>query len=320
MANRNTLKQITLYLLACLVITACGNNNPANNETITDSITDDFPRALLDANGNIIRKELDRNGDGSVDYIETWDYDSNGNKIRYALDNIADDIHLTRTYEYDLNKNKTREEFDFNADGIADHIETWEYDFINNKTRYESAYYANALPGHIETWEYDIHGNITHYKQDLNADGTPDIIEDDIWVYDGIGNKIHHEKYRNASESPVLTESWHYNSNGKLIQYIRDYLNESSDFFIDQTDRIETWTYNETGSKIRHESGPPNTPPEIIETWSYYANGNVFSYDKYDYHISKLHASSTWIHAEFDINGVTTTYNETFNPIDVREF
>ena len=232
------MKKIVLYLLACMSITACDHNNPRNNQTTPDALTDNYPNKLFDTNGNLVRNELDRNNDGSADYIETW--------------------------------------------------------------------------------AYDVNGNIIQYEQDTNGDGIPEFTENDTWLYDSYGNQTYHEKYNNLSDTPLLTETWEYNGDGNPVYYLRDSHEEDSSLFLRQTDQLATWSYNNSGAQIRHESGHPDSFPETIEIWTYYESEEVLSYDKYDYHISKLHPTSSWVHAEFDISGNTTVYTETNNPADIR--
>ena len=100
---------------------------------------------------NMITKKKD----GTVDYVSTYTYDSNGNVITIEIDNTGNSqLHLFFDYTYDLNGNKVKEIGTYD-DGTMFHITTFSYDSNGNKTKEE---YDDGADGTIDfvstyTWK-----------------------------------------------------------------------------------------------------------------------------------------------------------------------
>jgi hypothetical protein len=85
-----------------------------------------------DAKGNRTRTEEDREGDGVVDTIRSWEYDADGNLVRereVIIDEEARRVEFSHSYHYDADSNLVRESegFDRDGDGVPDEDTTRYY-------------------------------------------------------------------------------------------------------------------------------------------------------------------------------------------------
>jgi hypothetical protein len=127
----------------------------------TTPVTISWPRSLIlavnrssyDDDGNLVTHAVDRDGDGTWDSIESWQYYDHG------------ELRLEESQR------------DQDDDGDIDRIEQWMYDEDGKQTRYtRDDDRSNAELEWIETWQYDQRGNETRHEKDTDADGAPDYL------------------------------------------------------------------------------------------------------------------------------------------------
>ena len=84
----------------------------------------DIERFSYDANGNLVRKEYDTSIDGSIDRLELFTFDENGNEISYRLEGAERDTVIVRNRYYNAAGLLESTEFDFDADGSPERVIT----------------------------------------------------------------------------------------------------------------------------------------------------------------------------------------------------
>ena len=128
-------------------------------------------------------RSTDDNGDGAANYINTYTYDSNGNRLTSSYDDngdgAANEIY-TRTY--DSNGNRLTYSEDTNGNGTANSISTRTYDSNGNQLTYSEDSNVDGTANSISTRTYDSNGNQLTYSVDSNVDGTANSISTYTYV------------------------------------------------------------------------------------------------------------------------------------------
>ena len=92
-------------------------------DTDDDGTIDRIETYTHDANGNRTRTDFDDDADGRRDRIETYTHDASGNLTRTAFDDTGDGrIERTQTYTLDAAGNRTETRFDDDNDGGIDRV------------------------------------------------------------------------------------------------------------------------------------------------------------------------------------------------------
>ncbi len=172
----------TTYSLNGRVVTRNSlSNNTVTNSTVTTS----------DANGRVVERTTDSNGDGTVNMRDSYLYNSEGAILSYIQDT--------------------------NADGTADYTQTTVYTYngdgkpLTSKQTDTNGVYENA------TYTYDDNGNLARLRYD-NSTGT------DTWVY---GYDVNGRRTRTArdtgSNGSIDEESTQlYNEYGQILRNTQD--------------------------------------------------------------------------------------------------
>jgi len=208
----------------------------------------------------------DEGGDGSLGDIERWQYDANGNVVRYEHDRLG-----FESWHYDANGNVTWYERDALTANSFDKIEAWQYDANGNVTRHEDDSGADSTPEKIETWQYHANGNVTRYEVDGDADGTLEKIE--TWQYHANGKVARHELDGYADGTLQKNEAWQYYPNGKVARH-EFYFELTPDFTFHG---VETWKYAHGNVTLFTYEGNDleDGPGSSVTRYRYDANGNV---------------------------------------------
>lgn len=126
-------------------------------------------------------REISRNADGSVRFIDDYEYDvssyANVKKTRLIRRNADGSVEFFTDYEYDANVNKTRW-IRRNADGSVESIIDYEYDANVNETRWIHRY-VDGFVGYWRDLEYNASGNNIR-RVYRNSDGSVEHFEDYI--------------------------------------------------------------------------------------------------------------------------------------------
>ncbi|MBQ9234491.1 MAG: hypothetical protein IJ167_10740 [Lachnospiraceae bacterium] len=168
---------------------------------------------------------------GEIVQIFSFEYDSNGNKIK--LKNSEDDGSLLgyNLYEYDSNGNLTKETYyDYiNANGKVTGYRLYEYDNNGNMTK--DSYYGGDYPGSkielsgYNEYEYN-NGKITKTTEYTRTYANGVVIGYEeiayaTWEYDGSGKKVKYTEYVNGGDvfSYIEYEYDNYGRKKKEILY-----------------------------------------------------------------------------------------------------
>jgi|GEM_PF-3595545 len=120
------------------------------------------------------RVESDFNGDGRVDFIES--YDPSGNWVQIEKSDLDGDGRFDVTYisAWNATRKETRiseQQFDTNYDGSLD---LWKE--FDARGRLTLRRLDRDFDGRADYWEYYDNGQVVRIEQDLNGDGSPDSI------------------------------------------------------------------------------------------------------------------------------------------------
>lgn len=120
------------------------------------------------------RVESDFNGDGRVDFIES--YDPSGSWVQIEKSDLDGDGRIDVTYisAWNATRKETRiseQHFDTNYDG---NLDLWK-DF-DTRGRLTLRRLDRNFDGRADYWEYYDNGQVVRIEQDLNGDGNPDSV------------------------------------------------------------------------------------------------------------------------------------------------
>ena len=129
----------------------------------------------LNADGRWARVDFDGDGDGTIDRIHHYTFDSGGRRSRVDFDGDGDGtIDRSETYTYNANGRVSQTGFDNNANGNIDRSETYTY---NANGRVSQTDFDDNNDGTIdrnETYTYDVNGRLIRTDFDDDADGRID--------------------------------------------------------------------------------------------------------------------------------------------------
>ena len=185
---------------------------------------------------------IDLTNDGTVDLIDTFTYDADGNQLTKSTDSNADGAVnriSTNTYVY-ANSNLLTRNVDFDADGIDDSFDSFTYDANGDTLTQSRDYNADSITDYLFTFTHDANGNKLTQSVDSSGDGASN--DTQTWTYDDNGNQLtYSEDYGADGVDQVITYA--YDANGNL-------LTQSVDSNADGTaNEILTNTYDTTGNR-----------------------------------------------------------------------
>ena len=229
-------------------------------------------------NGEQPRVEWDWDGNGTVDYIESWQYNPLGDSTQlkeWDEDGDGQRESRSRVRRYYAKGNLARVNWDFDADGLPERIDRYAYNRHGRMTRHAESGGLDATPGLIETWEYDARGRCTRYESDRVGDADEPVFTE-TWRYDGGGNVTMHETDEDGDGNPTFFESYEYDAKGNLT---KAELHDNGEGSGDVGD-IVRWQleYDADNKLIRYEIRSSNAPfLQLSESgqYQYDASGNL---------------------------------------------
>jgi len=174
-----------------------------------------------DANGNPIKRENDSGNNGTIDHIWTITYDANGNPTKMEQDSGNNGtIDAAWTYTYDANGNLTKREEDKDNNGTIDEVDTYTYDANGNRTKREEDEDNSGSIDRVETYTYDANGKLTKEERDSNNNGTIDSVT--TYAYDANGNLTKEEDDWSNNGTINSVTTYTYDANGNLTKREED--------------------------------------------------------------------------------------------------
>ena len=141
---------------------------------------------------------------GNVSQIKKYEYDAAGRCLKVVYYNEKQTATGELTWEYDTNGNRIRE--NSYSGGILEEYQTWEYDIYGNIVK--SVIYQQDEPIYIIERQYDDLGNCILHNIDSDVDGTANIIIRFEITYDDANNMIERICYENDKQEYI--ESYEY--------------------------------------------------------------------------------------------------------------
>ena len=252
-------------------------NSPNNN-----SISYEY-----DEIGQLTTENIDRNNDGIVDSIKSYQYDENGN-VTHAIDTalnsrkimtydsnnqllsrlretIENEPVLLESYTYENNR-LMRYQLDQQADGNIESTTTYAYDGSGNLTHYETDKDGDGAPESNSSYSYE-NNVVTSFVEDKDNDGIPNIIV--VYSYDSRGNRISHNIDMTNDNRPKTLSTFEYDTNNNVSRYELDRdLDGIADY-------IEAYKYDQNNNKTHYlRDLNADGTWDFIAIYVYDVNGN----------------------------------------------
>ena len=158
-----------------------------------------------DANGNVVRHEVDNLG------VESWQYDIAGNVTRHETESTNYNVYDVETWQYDASGNVTQLREDRGRDGTAERTLSYEYDADGILTKFATETFGEINAGNSESWKYDVAGNLRQYRRDWSENGKLRSFES--WQYDAGGKVTRQENYEKfGGQEDRDIETWQYDA------------------------------------------------------------------------------------------------------------
>ncbi|WP_211210553.1 hypothetical protein, partial [Hahella ganghwensis] len=116
--------------------------------------------------------DVDSDGDGSVDYNQSYDFDSSGGMVADDLTYASGTFYYYR-YTYDRWGNRLSENY-MESGSVGDPTKVYTYDNSGNLLSGIEDLDRDGAPNRIYFYTYDDQGNRLSYTDDSNGDGTAD--------------------------------------------------------------------------------------------------------------------------------------------------
>lgn len=216
--------------------------------TITNSATQTEQAMVYDANGNLISRETERNGQPlsleSYSFVNnqlqtfqytgvaeaesssvSYEYDPNNRLSGYVIDiegTDASDIRSSFQYDGDL---VSRVDEDRDNDGTIDLSIRYTYESNGNVQTQTTIETVDGIQ--VETlarFFYDESNNTSRYEEDRNGDSRSDYIED--YEYNEGQQRTQYRKDMNADGNWDSIAYFSYDQNGNLIRMLEDSNND----------------------------------------------------------------------------------------------
>ena len=260
------------------------------------------------------RVAWDWDGNGTIDYIESWQYNSRGDSTQLKeWDEDGDGQRESRSQvrRYYEKGNLARVYWDYDADGLPERIDRYAYNRHGRMTRHAESYGLDATAGLIETWDYDAQGRRIRYESDRAGEDEPVFIE--TWQYDAGGNVTWHETDENGDGNPTFFESYEYDAKGNLTKVeLHDNGEVSGDI-----GEIVSWqlAYDADNKLTRYEIRSSNGPfSQLSESgqYQYDASGKLIRVEGDDNGDGRLDAIVTY---RYDTKGNLIRLEEDYGPL-----
>lgn len=243
-----------------------GEEDHYNNDETPDSRTS----YQYDGSGNLVRSELDTEGDGEIDAQRTLVY---GDESLLTLDSFFSqgaDPRSEVAYEYDEEHRLIRETL-WNLDtgsNPGDAITTtWQYNAGNQLVHREVSYDDGVTQSSFQSWEFDTNGRLSHTRQGDNGEPA---IEGQYYYYDAQGRLVRKEDGSYTPFSDSLSE-WEFNETSTLY---RTYYDSNGDGQSD-TIFIQRTQYDTNGNPILEENDLEGDGVwDLTTSFEYDADGN----------------------------------------------
>jgi YD repeat-containing protein len=183
-----------------------------------DGSLDDVEVYDYDGQGNLLQRRSDDDADGSVDEVHTYRYDKDGRLLTRDIDQPDGDGHVERaTHGYDPSGNLVEITFDWHRDGTVDKVWSYTYDEYGNRATWHSVRDSEEV-----TWlySYDPRGRMVleeSFRADAGEDGP---FHWKQHAYDAEDNRISTELY-NRYRYDVHLDSrtqYGYDARGRLLR------------------------------------------------------------------------------------------------------
>jgi len=174
-----------------------------------DGTVDYVKTYTYDTIGNLIRIDKDDKNDGSVNYVRTYTYNSDNRLIKstedYGNDGTVNNLH---TYIYDTDGKMITSEEDYSSDGSVDVIHTFTYDSAGLLITEKEDHGSNGTYDYVYTHSYDTHRNFLKTVCDIGNDGVSNYVLTYTHIYDQNGNISKSETYRNDQLYEIISYTW----------------------------------------------------------------------------------------------------------------
>ena len=236
-----------------------------------DGTVDLIDTFTYDADGNQLTKSTDSNADGTANYIDTFTYDADGNQLTKSTDSNADGTaNEIKTNTWDANGYLLTASRDRNGDGAANEITTYTYDAKGNQLTKSTDSNADGAVNRISTNTYFYaNSNLLTRNVDFDADGIDDSF--DSFTYDANGDTLTQSRDYNADSITDYLFTFTHDANGnKLTQSV----DSSGDGASNDT---QTWTYDDNGNQLTYSEDYGADGVDQVITYAYDANGNLLT-------------------------------------------
>ncbi|MEZ4577660.1 MAG: MopE-related protein [Desulfobacterales bacterium] len=207
------------------------------NDDGNDGTIDSVQTCNYNSSGRLISIVEDFDNDGVGDGTLYMSYDGSGNLIKSEADADNDGtIDMTTTYSYDGSGNMVKEEMDYLNDGTIDQYVDYFYNSAGNVTSFKE-YYG----GFHDTVTYAYQNGVPVKEE---RDDFSDGIIDDVTTYAYSGNgKLAREDWDSDNDGYVddIT-TYFYDANGNLSREEWDWDNDG------MTDDVYTYTWEKSGN------------------------------------------------------------------------
>ena len=167
------------------------------------------------------KTEADNDGDGTIDVINYFTYDSMGRIIKKETDTDLDDIsNRTQHTEYDSRGNLTKAYLDDNGDGFPENTDIFRYDDHDNLIRVESDLDGDGATDYLSIRTYDSRHHLIGVKRDDNADGRVDSTKK--YTRDTTGNLLKIERDNDADGHVDYAVMYSYDAEGNRTEVVKD--------------------------------------------------------------------------------------------------
>ncbi len=251
------------------------------------------------------------NNDGSVNFDDKFNFDSNGNlvndKFIYKPDGT---ISFDNKFNYDPSGNLIGDKFIYKPDGTINIDNKFSYDPSGNLTGNKLSYKSDGTININNNFIYDTIGNLTGDKLIYKPDGTINI--DNKFTYDPLGTLTGNKLIYKPDGNINFDNKFNYDPSGNLTGSKFNYKPDGT-INLDNKFTYDTLG-NLTGSKFNYK---PDGTINIDNNFTYDPSGNLFnqkiyyktngdiSVDNYEYTASLNILKRKNNNAYFDAKGYT---------------
>ena len=207
---------------------------------------------IVDEQGMRSTYEVDRGGDGTIDWRSVLQFNAQQrgdrwtrNEIDTNLDGIYDSL---RTREFDAQGHLLSDRRDDDLDGVIDYSVTATYDNFGNQLTYEQDRDGNGADL-INQYERSADGVLLSQQSDRQGDGIFESVTE--YSYDAAGNKSMQESFADGATTPTSRSTWTYTEDNLRATYSYD---GNADGIIDTFYRY-TYTADGQLSQFTHDRG-----------------------------------------------------------------